>query len=438
VTDLALVGLNHRSAPLAVRERLFVPRPALPALLGALKEVPGVSEGFILSTCNRTEVLACLDGAREETLVEFLGARHGMAAPALDPYLYRLRSLEAVRHLFRVAASLDSLVVGEPQILGQVKEAYQAALECGALGRVLDGLLQHAFEAAKKVRARTGIARHPVSVSQAAVGLARQIFGTLEGRTVVVLGAGKMSELVVRHLVEEGVRSVIVSNRTYERAVELAERFGGRAARFESLPDQFEVADILIASTGAPHHVLRYDEVAVLVRRRRGRPIFLIDIAVPRDIEPRVNTLENVYLYDLDDLRRVVEENRDGRRREAEQAEALIDEAVARFHAWLRGLDAGPAIAAVRERYHRLKEEELRRFLQRHRDLPEPQRRDLAALLHGLVNKFLHEPTRRLRQGVGRADGAQRVELFRDLFGLEDAPGASAPDRVDKGRPESP
>jgi glutamyl-tRNA reductase len=436
--DLALVGLNHRSAPLEVRERLFVPRAALPSLLGALKALPGVREGFILSTCNRTEILACLDGAPEAVLVEFISARHGLPAADLSRYLYRLRSLEAARHLFRVAASLDSMVVGEPQILGQVKEAYQAAQECGALGRVLDGLLQHSFEAAKKVRSRTGIARHPVSVSHAAVSLARQIFGVLEGRTVVVLGAGKMSELAVRHLVEEGVRSIIVSNRTYERAVELAERFGGKAVRFESLAEQFEAADILIASTGAPHHVLRYDEVAALARRRRGRPIFMIDIAVPRDIEPRVNTLENVYLYDLDDLRRVVEENRDGRRREALLAESLVDEAVVRFHAWLRGLDAGPAIAAVRERYHRLKEEELQRFLERHRDLPEPQRRDLAALLHGLVNKFLHEPTHRLRQGLSRADGAQRVELFRDLFGVEEPPPAAPPAPRDKSGPESP
>ncbi len=436
---LVLVGLNHRSAPLEVRERLYVPRTALPAVLDDLKRVEGVDESLVLSTCNRTELITRLSDpvSGAGRLVEFLCARHALPAPDLERHLYRLHDLDAVRHTFRVTSSLDSMVLGEPQILGQVKEAYLASLECRALGKVLDGLMRHSFEVAKKVRTRTGIARHPVSVSQAAVSLARQIFGSLSGKNVMLLGAGKMSELAARHLVQDGVRSVLVSNRTYERAVEIARRFHGVAVTFERMAEHFDEVDIVISSTGAPHFVLRLEDVAAMMRRRRGRPVFLIDIAVPRDIDPRVNTLENVYLYDIDDLEQVVNANRQERQNEALLAESLVEEEVAAFRAWLGGLEAGPAIAALRDRCHRLKDEELRRFLEKHRDLSEPQRRELEALLHTVINKILHEPSVRLRRTLGGLDGALKVEAIRDLFGLDETDSQPSSRRGDgAGKPE--
>ncbi len=420
--NLVLVGLNHRSAPLPVRERLFVPRGDLPGLLDELRGVEGVDEGLVLSTCNRTEFLARVSDAQtgSDGLERLLLARGQAPAQDLEGHLYRLRGPQAVRHVFRVASSLDSLVVGEPQILGQVKEAYLLSVEHRTLGRVLDGLMRHAFEVAKKVRTSTGIARHPVSVGQAAVSLARQIFGSLEGRSVLLLGAGKMGELAARQLVEEGAGRVRVANRTHARALDLAQRFGGEAVLFEERAECCAEVDIVLASTGAPHFILGPEEVAAALRHRRGRPLFIIDIAVPRDVDPRVNDLESVYVYDLDDLERVVDANRAGRIEEAAAAETLIEREVVSFEAWVRGLAAGPAIAAWRERSHQLKDEELERFLSRHRDLPEPQRRELAEMLHGLVNRILHEPTVRLKRALGRAREEEGARLLRDLLGLED------------------
>jgi len=436
--NLVLVGASHRSAPLELRERLFVPRAGLPAMLDGLKRVQGVQEGLILSTCNRTELVTRLHDpvAGPGSLIEFLSAHQGLRTADIERHLYRLHDLEAVRHVFRVAASLDSLVIGEPQILGQVKDAYQVSLEQRTLGRVLDGLMQRSFEVARKVRSRTGIARHPVSVGQAAVGLARQIFGTLAGRTVMLIGAGKMSELAARQLVTEGVRDVMVANRTYERAVEMARRVSGTAVPFDELARHFGSVDIIITSTGAPHFVIGLEQAAELMRPRRSRPVFFIDIAVPRDVDPRVNDLDNVYLYDIDDLQRVVDANRAERLQEAALAETLVEEEVESFHVWLRGLDAGPAIAALRERCHRLKDEELERFLSRHRDLPEAKRREIAALLNGLVNRILHEPSVGLKRALGRHDGALRAEIFRELFGLSEKPPESSRHRGRAGGSE--
>jgi glutamyl-tRNA reductase len=423
--NVVLVGANHRTAPLDVRERLFVPAGELAVMLEDLKRVPGVSEGLILSTCNRTELVTCLDDPSgvAGALVEFLSERRGLAAPELERHLYRLRDLEAVRHVFRVASSLDSMVVGEPQILGQVKQAYQASLQRRTLGTVLDGLMRRSFVVAKKVRTRTGIARHPVSVSHVAVELARQIFGSLEGSSVMLLGAGKMGDLSARQLLKEGVDRVLVASRTEERALEAAGRFGGTAIRLESCAARLREVDIVISSTGAPGYVLRRSEVAAGLHGRRGRPLFFIDIAVPRDIDPEVNTLDNVYLYDIDDLKEIVDANRCERRQEAELAESLVEREVAAFHAWMLALDAGTAIASLRERGHLLKDEELKRFLERHRDgLSEAQRRDLEGMLHALVNKLLHEPTVLLKRSLGSVDSARRAEMLRDLSGPLEPP----------------
>ncbi len=426
--NVYLIGANHTSAPIELRERLFVPKNALPEALDELKRVEGVREGLLLSTCNRTEILTRLnqtgDGGRP--LLDYLSRRHSLSVQELEPHLYRMRDLDAVRHMVRVAASLDSLVLGESQILGQVKEAYLASLEQRSLGRVLSGLMRHAFSVAKKIRTQTGIARNPVSISQVAVSLAVQIFGSLSGKTVMLLGAGKMSELAARRLMEEGVRTVIVSSRTLERAREIAQRFGGSAVSFDEVVTHFQSVDILISSTGAPHYVLRADQVADLMRRRRNRPVFLIDIAVPRDIDPRVNKFDNVYLYDIDDLTQVVDANRLERQHEAALAESLVEHEVTAFSNWYSGLQVGPLIAAMRERSEHLKNEQLSHFLAQHHDLSARHRQDLEALLRGLVNKILHEPTVRLKQAFALLEDPLHVDVVRNLF----EPGEKTPTRA--------
>ena len=307
---IVLFGLSHRSAPLEVRERLTFPSDGLAEALRRLTELPLVREGMILSTCNRTELLAHSEGhaSREgaEAIRRFLACERNFPPQELDRYCYRMAGRDAVHHLFRVAASLDSLVLGEAQILGQVKNAYQTAQRAGSIGAVLDPLLRRALGVAKKVRSETGIARHPLSVSSAAVSLARTIFEDLEGRRVLLIGAGKMGELAARALVERGADSVVITNRSAPRALELAQSFGGTVEPFERLLETLERVDIVISSTSAPEPILRFEDVARLIRARKNRPIFFIDIAVPRDIETRVNTIDNVYLYDLDDLAGVV------------------------------------------------------------------------------------------------------------------------------------
>ncbi|MEE9231665.1 MAG: glutamyl-tRNA reductase [Acidobacteriota bacterium] len=426
--NVYLIGANHTSAPIELRERLFVPKSALPEALDELKRVEGVQEGLLLSTCNRTEVLTRLDQTAdgEEPILDYLSRRHSLPVQELEPHLYRMRDLDAVRHMFRVAGSLDSLVLGESQILGQVKEAYLASLERRSLGRVLGGLMRHAFSVAKKIRTQTGIARNPVSISQVAVSLAVQIFGSLSGKTVMLLGAGKMGELAARRLTEEGVRTVIVSSRTLERAREIARRFGGSAVSFDEVVNHFEFVDILISSTGAPHYVLRADQVADLMRRRRNRPVFLIDIAFPRDIDPRVNEFDNVYLYDIDDLKHIVDATRLERQHEAATAESLVEREVAAFSNWYNGLQVGPLIAGMRERSEQVKNEQLERFLARHPDLSARQRQDLETLLRSLVNKILHEPTVRLKQVFAQLEDPHHIDVVRNLF----EPGEKIPIRT--------
>jgi len=363
------LGLSHHSAPLEVREKLTFPADALEGALGRLTGRELLREGLILSTCNRTELLgdtgasdAC-DGA--EAMRDFLASERGFAVQELDRYCYRMADREAVHHLFRVTASLDSMVLGEGQILRQVREAYQAALRARSVGSVLDPLLRRALEVAKRVRTETGIARHPVSISAAAVTLARTIFGDLAGRRILIVGAGKMSELTARHLFGRGVGSVVVANRSIERAWSLAREFGGEAVPFDRLFEAAEKADIVISSTAAQEPILRYDDALRLIRARKNRPIFLIDISVPRDIEPRVNTIDNVYLYDLDDLKGVVAASRAERAAEAKLAEKIVQREAKAFHAWVRTLDLSPAIVEVRRRLERVRADEMERYRSR-------------------------------------------------------------------------
>jgi glutamyl-tRNA reductase len=437
---IVLFGLSHRSAPLEIRERLAFPAEGLDRALARLTGIPPVREGMILSTCNRTELLGHVgsNGLRDgaEVMKAFLAEERGFPAAELDRYCYRMIDSDAIHHLFRVAASLDSMVLGEAQILGQVKEAYQTALKARAIGSVLDHLLRRALAVAKKVRTNTAIARHPVSVSYAAVALARTIFEDLRGRQVLLIGAGKMAELAARHLVERGVQKVLITNRSYPRAVELAQAFGGEAVPFDRLLEHLEEVDIAISSTAAPEPILKFDDVHRLIRNRKNRPIFFIDIAVPRDIEPRVNSIDNVFLYDLDDLSGVVLANRAERKAAAELAETIIRREVDSFQSWARAQDLSPVIVGVRSHLDHLRAQELERYRSRLGSLSPDQRQAVEEMTGSLLNKILHHPIQALKRTAGTADGLDRVGFFKEVFGLpDDAPaGSGAADSAPEGK----
>jgi len=416
---ILVYGMNHRSAPLPIRERVALPPEELVPAMGRLVAFDGVEEGLILSTCNRTEVLVNARAPRAaESLRRFLAGERRVTEDELERYCYLHADRDAVRHVFRVASSLDSMVVGEAQILGQVKEAYAAAVQAGSLRTILDTLLQRSFSVAKRVRTETGIARTPVSIAHAAAGLAREIFGDLRKSAILILGAGKMGRLAAQHLMRDGVREVVVVNRSFQGADELAAALGGRAAPYDRLFEEMERVDIVVASTAAPHQVVRYEDAQRVSRARRGRPLFFIDIAVPRDVDPRVNDLENVYLYDIDELKGVVQSNLDERLQETEHAEAIIDHETAHYLAWLRSLEVAPVIVELRRQVHDLGMHELQRCRGRMGSLSQEQQKTLEEFVVSLVNKFLHHPTQALKQAASRAAGAAQVEHVRQIFGL--------------------
>jgi glutamyl-tRNA reductase len=418
---LTLVGLSHKTAPIEIREKLTFPAHRQADALASLTATSEVAEAVILSTCNRTEIYALTaNDASGESVVDFLAEYHGLERHELARYLYHAQGEAAVRHLFRVVASLDSMVLGEAQILHQVKEAYEAAFDNGACGRVFNKLFRQSFEVGKRVRTETEIGENAVSISYAAVELAKKVFDTLEGRTILVVGAGKMSELTAKHLVSRGVHSVLVANRTYERAVELAERFEGEAIRYDDLFDRMRDADIVISSTAASHFVIHKADVASAMRGRGGRPLFLIDIAVPRDIDPEANNLSNVFLYDIDDLNGVVESNLEERMREARRAETIIEEEITEFDAWLDSMEVVPTVAAMRAKAEAMRQEELGKALKRLGGLSEKEIKTVEALSEAIVNKMLHGPTARLKVVAAEKEGYVYVEAARRLWGLDD------------------
>ena len=324
--QLAIVGVSHKTAPVEIRERLAFPEDALQAALAELVGRERIAEAMILSTCNRVEIVA--EGPDDDPIRNFLCEYHSIPTDAVSKHLYSFKNTDAIRHVFRVTASLDSMMVGEPQILGQVKEAFRIASDAGTIGMHLSALMNRAFAVAKKVRSETGISQSAVSISYAAVELARKIFGDLHGKTVMIIGASKMGELAAKHLRRNGVSSVLVTNRTFERAVELAKIFEGAAVPFEHIADHMDRADIVITSTGAPHFIITKPVAEQLIHRRKNKPVFFIDIAVPRDVDPSVNDLDNIFLYDIDDLQQVVDSNMKERLNEATRAEEIVDHEV--------------------------------------------------------------------------------------------------------------
>jgi glutamyl-tRNA reductase len=417
---IVVVGVNHKTAPVAVRERLAFADQALGEALAQLGG-PTVEEVVILSTCNRVELYLRTPESQSgvRSCIDFLATYHGLPATQFEAYLYQFHEAEAVRHVFQVAASLDSMILGETQILGQVKAAYLAARTAGRTGPVLTQLFERAFNVAKAVRSDTGIGDHAVSVSYAAVELAKKIFERLHERAAMVLGAGETSELAVRHLMRQGVTQIFVANRTAARAEKLAQALHAKAIPWEAFPEYMVHTDIVLSSTSAPQPIIHQAMVQEVMRARKHRPMFFIDIAVPRDIEPTVNTLENVFLYDIDDLENVVAANRRERQREALAAEDLIWREVRQFQQWLAAQDAVPTIVALRQRAEAVRAEELEKALAKLGPLAERDRRILESLTAGIVNKLLHAPTVNLKRAAHESRGSDYAQLLRYLFELD-------------------
>ncbi len=415
-----VTGLNHRTAPVEVRERLAFNEARLVAALDHLKRTPGLLEGMILSTCNRVEIAVTTDEQTnaEECVERFLAESQQVSREWVAQYLYHHQGPEAIRHLFRVAASLDSMVVGEPQILGQLKAAYTAAKAQGAVSGFLEMVLSRAFNVAKRVRSETDIGQSAVSVSYAAVELAREIFGSLNDRKVLLVGAGKMSELSARHLKRSGVGQILVCNRTYERALEMAKVFEGRVVEYDKFVATLPEVDIVIASSGAPHYILLKDQMRKVIEARRNRPMFLIDIAVPRNIEPSVNQLDNVFLYDIDDLEKVVDQNVQGRLKVAEDAEEIIAEEVQRMMSRLKEREIAPMIVSLQEQLEQVRLGEIQRLRGRLGALTPQQEEALEALTRGIVNKIAHGPISELRKQASNPDGANFANVIRRVFRL--------------------
>lgn len=417
---IVLVGLSHHVAPVELRERVAVAPEAAAELARTLAGdgAGAEAEAVCVSTCNRMELyLASRDaGAAEAEAVGALARIAGMEPDELLPRLYRLQGEAAATHLFRVAAGLDSMVPGEGEILGQVRDAYEA----GTTGPILDHLFRQALHAGKKVRTETQIGESPASVSSAAAALARQVFGELEGRRVLVIGAGKMGELAARALAARGATIAAVANRSAERGAAVAELVGAAAVTFDQLDGELERADVVVAATGAPGLVLKRDQVQRALKKRRGRPLFLIDIAVPRDLDPTINSLDGCYLYDIDDLEAVVEASLAGRRREAARAESIIAEETDRYREWKVSLDVVPAVAALRARAEEIRRSELERAEGRLAKLDDGERRIVEAITAQIVNKILHLPTVRMKEAAATPNGVLYADALAHLFGLND------------------
>ena len=436
--SIVLVGLNHKTAPVAVRERLAFSDEACAVGLRALVDGQIVREGLIVSTCNRVEVLTetGAEAAVESTarIARFLSDARSVPHELLREHLYSHADDAAVRHIFRVASSLDSMVVGEPQVLGQVRRAYSLAVETGTAGRVLNRLVHHAFRVAKRVRSETGIAASAVSISYMAVELGRKIFGSLKGRTVLLVGAGEMAELALRHLINAGATRVMVANRTDETAHKLAQEFGGEAVDFARLSTHLAEADVVICSTGSPDYILTPALAREALEKRRNRPSFLIDISVPRNIDPAVGEISNLFVFDIDDLEAFIASNIREREREAERAELIVESEAMQFQQALRALDIGPTLGALRQRLQDIARDQLKRQRPRLGQLSPEQERAIESLLLSTVNKISHPLIHRMRRSYDTGE-EENIRAWREIFGLE-TEGGTLEQAFDESDPE--
>lgn len=417
--SLVLLGVNHKTAPIELRERMAIPAQALQEATQALASFPGVHEAMIVSTCNRVELVTWLEQENVDLGV-FLNKYFALDERQIRPHLYEYREQDAVRHLFRVASSLDSMVVGEPQILGQVKDAYIAARESGTLRSHLEKLMGSVFATAKKIRSETQIGQTSVSIASVAVELAQTIFGSLEGKKILIVGAGKMSELAARHLIQQGAGTILVSNRTKERAAKLASQFNGQVVPFETLYDMADQADIVITSTGAPHPIFTKKHAQEFLHRRKNRPMFFIDIAVPRDVEPAVNRVEGIFLYDIDDLQNVAASHMEERNREAEHAEQIVKEEVERYQRKMKTVEVAPIIVQLQQSAEAMRKAEFERASSRLHSLSPEQLAAVEALTRGLMNKFLHGPMTAIKAAAKESD-RESLQYLSEVFHLDSA-----------------
>lgn len=421
--NLVIVGLNHKTSPVEIREKLSFPADTIGEPLRRLTHTYGLNEGVILSTCNRVEALAVAPDIEKGVwqLKRFLSEYHGIPLERLDEHLYSYRAEDAVKHLFRVAAGLDSMVMGEPQILGQVKDSYGYAVTHNTAGVIVNKLYHKAFQVAKRVRTETRIGESAVSISYAAVELAKKIFGDLSGKAVMLLGAGEMAELAAKYLLAGGIRELLVANRTYERAVEFTKGLGGSASAimFREFQHYLKHVDIVIASTGATSFLIRPDQIQEVMRERKQRPMFFIDISVPRNIDPLVNNIDNAYVYDVDDLQGVVVSNLGERKVEAEKAEGIIVDEIDKFYRWVKSLDVVPAIVALRSACDGIRNAELEKGLAAAGDLTEKQKKVIGAMTSAIVNKILHHPVTHLKKEANSVDGDLYIDSIIKLFDLD-------------------
>lgn len=433
MTTTFVTGINHRSAPVAVREQLALGREDIAEALADLRLSAGLGEAMILSTCNRVEIYGVAEPPGPRRAFDLLCERRGMAPEALSGLVYTETGGEAIRHCFRVASSLDSMIVGEPQVLGQVKEAFDLARRCGTAGGTLHRLLTQAFAVAKRVRTETAVAQHAVSVPCAAVELARKIFGDLRGRSALLIGAGEMGELAARHLMNQGISRLSVANRTWARAVEVARALTGRPVPFERWTEELAGVDIVITSASVHRPLVTVQTVRAALRTRRSRPFLFIDIAVPRNVDGAVSALGNAFCYDVDDLQGVVTANLHERQREAARAEVLVSGEVDKFLAGLHDREVVPTIVSLRRRVEAVGETELTRALARVPDVGPQTRQVFEALASSIVNKILHVPTTRLRDAARDGRSEEWTAIVRELFSLDRASGQSPSARITAG-----
>ena len=419
--NIVLLGLNHKTASVDVRECIAFTADETDQALVMLRDTPAIGESVLFSTCNRIELLMAVDKHDEAVAAakQFISQFKKVPLSQFDHSLYEYVGDDAVRHTFQVAASLDSMVLGEPQILGQMKEAYRKATLEHTSGVILNKLLHRTFFIAKKIRTETGIGDHAVSISYAAIELGKKIFGDLDGKRVMLIGAGEMAELAVEHLIRNRAGEITVANRTFERGVELADRFSGKAIKFEEIIDGINDVDIIISSTGATDYVLKKSQIKQAMKNRRNRRLFFIDIAVPRDIDPAINRINNAYVYDIDDLKGIVDENIEDRQREAVKAQRIVDEAVIGFRRWYDTLEVVPTIVSLRGKVENLARQELEKTLGTLTHLSENDRQAIERMAGALVNKILHEPTNFLKKDGCRGNKAVSLDLTRKLFNLD-------------------
>jgi glutamyl-tRNA reductase len=419
--DIVLLGINHKTAPVELRECIAFAADESQEALQTLQRQPHIREVLLVSTCNRVELLFTTDNKSESISMTkaFIADFNKIPLEQFEKALYIHEGDAAVRHVFRVASSLDSMMIGEPQILGQIKEAYRLATQIRTSGVILNRLLHRTFFVAKRIRTETGIGDRAVSISYAAVELGRKIFGNLAGKSVLLVGAGEMAELAVEHLIRNKADNIWVANRTFENGVKLAKKFKGSAIRFDEITNSLETIDIIISSTGSPDFVITRDQVKSVIRKRRNRPIFFIDIAVPRDIDPDVNRLTNSYVYDIDDLQGVVDENIEDRQQEAVKGERIVDEAVISFRQWYESLDVVPTIIALRKKIETIAAAEIKKTLQSNK-IPENGAAAIQKMTGALINKILHDPTLFLKSNGMVEDKSLYVDAIRKIFKLDD------------------